>query len=644
MSDARQSTTGDAVLWALAVFYVALWGAKGLIAANLDLFYDEATYWQASLRPAFGYVHALPMTPMLIRAGTFMFGDTPFGVRSIHLLIAAAIPFAIYLLAEPLVSRRDAILAAGVSLIMPITGILGEAYMDPPMILFTVLALAAFERAVRTNSTTAWLMVGIFCALGWATHYRMAPFGLGLLVFLLATAKGRSLWFSKGLWMAAAIAALGTLPLIIFNFNSHMAAFNFQVMDRNPWVFQEKGLLFPLEQMVVVTPLLFIALVGALFKGVQRARAGDNGAALLIIVSIVYIGFYAVLAPFSDFRRIHIHWPAVGYIPLFVFLPGVLREFARTKTRRLLSWLVPASGAMVVCGGVYYLAASAWPGALFPDFLYRYGQHDLIRWSLLEKPLRGYLEENFEAPMEDVVLAAGNYRVGAELDFIFQPSRGVYMLNHATIRRDGIDNQYALWGRDEDSLRQKAAGTEALIVVDDIDYWFESKTEVSWRAGLCDIFDNLRQLGSFEFPGGQKNLLFYAGRLKGPGDRPKGTYGPGNCQTLPSTYLVRPKRGNTISGTVRFAGWALNEGVGVSKVEAMVDGKVIATVRYGIADPKVLRHMPAATDPNLPRVGFEYHWDTTAIAQGEHTVEIRVHSNDGKIEDFGRRTVFVVHP
>ena len=54
MSDTRQSTAGDGVLWTIAIFYAALWVAKFLIAANLDLFYDEATYWQASLRPAFG--------------------------------------------------------------------------------------------------------------------------------------------------------------------------------------------------------------------------------------------------------------------------------------------------------------------------------------------------------------------------------------------------------------------------------------------------------------------------------------------------------------------------------------------------------------------------------------------------------------
>ncbi|HEB79139.1 MAG TPA: hypothetical protein ENI79_01515 [Rhodospirillales bacterium] len=640
----KQAARDDAILPTIAVFYAVLWAAKFLIAGNLDLFYDEATYWQASLRPAFGYIQSPPMTPLLIRAGTIVFGDALFGVRIVHLLIAAALPFAIYLLAQPLVGRRDAILAAGVSLVMPLTGVMGEAYMDPPMILFTVLALAAFERARRTDSLAMWLMVGLFCALGLATHYRFAPFGLGLLAYLLITRKGRSLWSAKGLWIAAGIAALGAAPLIIFNAGAEMASFQFQVMDRNPWTFQAKGVRFPLEQILVVTPFLFVALMGVMVHGVRRARAGDDGAALLVIVSIVYIGFYAVLAPFSDLRRMHVHWPAAGYIPLFVLLPGVLRRFAVTRVRRVLRWLVPASGALVVFGGVYYLAAAAWPTALFPDFLYRYVRHDLVKWSRLEAPLKRYLEESFDGRKENVILAASNYQVGSELDFILKPPGGVYMLNHPKNRKEGIDKQYVIWGLDEDSMRTKRAGAGALIVVEDKNFWFESAAEVAWRGGLCGVFDNLRQLGALELPGGQKNFLIYAGRVRGGGELDERPRGPGNCPTLPSAYLTRPKRGGALKGVVDINGWALDDAVGVSKVEAVGDGKAIATAFYGNKDPRVLRLMPGSTDPNHPWVNFIYEWDTATVAEGKHKVEIRVHSADGEIRDFGRRTVFIVHP
>ena len=55
---------------------------RGVIAAVLPLSADEAYYWLWSLHPAFGYFDHPPMIAWLIRAGTFVFGDTPLGVRA----------------------------------------------------------------------------------------------------------------------------------------------------------------------------------------------------------------------------------------------------------------------------------------------------------------------------------------------------------------------------------------------------------------------------------------------------------------------------------------------------------------------------------------------------------------------------------
>jgi 4-amino-4-deoxy-L-arabinose transferase-like glycosyltransferase len=296
MSPNGQSTgTSDAVLWAIAGLFVALTSAKLLIIGNLDLFYDEATYWQASSRLDAGYTHTLMMTPLLIRAGTTLFGDTVFGVRILHLLCAAALPFAVYLLAHPMVGRRDGVLAAGVTLIMPVTALAGQAYMDPAMFLFTVLGLAAFERARRNDSLLAWLSLGAAVALGVSTHYRFAPLVLGLLAYLLMTRRGQCLWKKSGLWIAGLVGALGLVPVVYFNLKTGFAGFTYQVMERNPWTFQTKGLMFPLEQILLVTPFLFIALMatpigdhqrrlsrllsglGAVFRSQTRAHALAGG-------------------------------------------------------------------------------------------------------------------------------------------------------------------------------------------------------------------------------------------------------------------------------------------------------------------------------------------------------------------------------
>ncbi|MFB3054558.1 MAG: glycosyltransferase family 39 protein [Alphaproteobacteria bacterium] len=646
----QAADAGNAVLWAVAGLFAALTAAKFLIVGQLDLFYDEATYWQASLRPAAGYTHTLMMTPLLIRAGTFIFGDTLFGIRSLHLLCGAALPFAVYLLAEPMVGRRDAILAAGVTLIMPVTALLGHAYMDSPLFLFTVLGLAAFERARRRGGLVDWTALGAMCALGLATHYRFAPFGLGLLCYLLATRAGRRLWKKPGLWMAGAIAALGLAPVLWFNIETGFAGLHYQVVDRNPWVFQLKGLLFPFEQMLVVTPLLFAALIGVLWVAFRKARSGDDDCTLLAIWSAAYLGFYLVLGPFSDLKRVHGHWPAVGYVPLFVLLPGVLRGFAHGATgaaamaRRSFRWLVPASAAAATGAGIFFFAALTWPAALFPDSLQHLTGQDLVRWSLMKEPVSRTLAKEFTGTPKGVALVAGNYQVGAELDFMMRPPGGVFVLNHSVNVRNGIAPQLTLWNLDEGALRRTRAGDEAFIVIDDRDFWFESRREVAFRASVCASFSALRYLGDYEFPAGRKHLLFYKGRVNAPGFPPPPKLRPGNCATLPSAYMARPKRGDRVRGTVSVYGWVLDDDVGIERVEILVDGKAVALARYGRREHRIQNFMPASTDPNLPRVGYGYRWDSAMVGNGPHKIAIRATSTDGKIREFARRTVFVDNP
>ena len=644
----QSSAGGNALPWAVVAFFVLVTLTKFVIASHLDLFFDEATYWQASRRLDAGYTHTLALTPLLIKAGTSLFGETLIGVRFFFLLIAAAIPIAVYWLAYPMVGRRDAILAGGVTLIMPVTGLLGEAYMDPPLILLTVLGLGAFDRARRHNNLLAWLAMGVTGALGLTVHYRFAPFLLGLLAYLLVTKQGRNQWKRAGLWVAGVVAALGLIPTIYFSIQSDFVGVSYQVVDRNPWNFQIEGFAFPLEQLAVVTPLLFLALMYTLVVAVRRARAGDENCALLVTSSIVYLGFYFVLAPFSDLDRMHIHWPAAGYVPLFVLLPGALRHFVSAasgtvtrKVRVVLCWLAVAGGAGSVCAGLFYLAACAWPSTLFPDFLRNVVRHELIQWSQLNEPLSAYLAEAFPDNADGITVVASSYQVGAEMEFVLRPDDGVFVLDHKLNDRHGYAPQLFLWDLDEASLRRTRPGRDALIIVESTDYWFDSARDTLWRSNLCSVFNDLRYLGEFEFGGGVKHMQLYSGQVRATGEPPASNLGPSNCASLPPAYMASPKRGDGLKGSIEVFGWALDDDAGIERVDVLVDGEVVGQADYGHDEPRVGEYLPGSTDPNLPGVGYYYAWDTTTLVDGPHQIAIRAYSADGRIWDFAHRTVFV---
>ena len=62
-----------------AIAALNLWGA--VMAARLPLSADEAYYWLWSKHLAAGYYDHPPLVAFVIRMGTWLFGDSEFGVR-----------------------------------------------------------------------------------------------------------------------------------------------------------------------------------------------------------------------------------------------------------------------------------------------------------------------------------------------------------------------------------------------------------------------------------------------------------------------------------------------------------------------------------------------------------------------------------
>ncbi len=258
----------------------------------------------------------------------------------------------------------------------------------------------------------------------------------------------------------------------------------------------------------------------------------------------------------------------------------------------------------------------------------------------MKAPVARHLAASF-AGAEPPVLVTSNYQVGAGLEFVMRPPDGVYVLRHKLNADNGYDRQLAIWGLDEAGLRRDRAGREALILIDDRPYWFQIGREARFRRRLCAIFDNLSFLESFEYPAGRKHLMIYKGRVRAPDAPPPAAATPASCAALASVYLPRPKRGFTRKGIVRLSGWAIDEASGIARVEVLVDGKVIGEASYGHHHGGLTRRFPGVRDPNIPRVGFRYRWDTTTLPDGPHRLAIRAIAKNGTVHDLPARTVFI---
>src|SRR5579871_5953924 len=82
-------------------------GAPDDSCARLPLSADEAYHWLWSKHLAAGYFDHPPMIAWLIRAGTALFGDTPFGVRVAGVVLSLPASWFVWRAAAAILKDED---------------------------------------------------------------------------------------------------------------------------------------------------------------------------------------------------------------------------------------------------------------------------------------------------------------------------------------------------------------------------------------------------------------------------------------------------------------------------------------------------------------------------------------------------------
>jgi hypothetical protein len=88
-------------------------------------------------------------------------------------------------------------------------------------------------------------------------------------------------------------------------------------------------------------------------------------------------------------------------------------------------------------------------------------------------------------------------------------------------------------------------------------------------------------------------------------------------------------------------GWAFKDGVGLARIEVLLDGKVVASAQYGRPYDGLQHDWAETNDPQHPNVGFSAHVDLRAndAAAGPHWLGLRLHGRDGSVEDWAEQPI-----
>lgn len=334
--------------WLLLAVAVAV----RLVAATLvPLAPDETYYWEWSRRLAAGYLDHPPGIALVVRAGTFVLGATPIGVRLGSVLAGALASAVLVRTSGAFGGDRARLRAAAIIACMPLAQIgLALATPDAALLLFWSLALAALVPALQDESTQrarliAWTLVGLAVGCALSTKYTALILVAGIALSLIAHPPLRRALATPGPYVALGIALALFAPNLAWNARHDWASVAYQLshglaVHRGTALRHELQLLG--AQIGLVTPLLLAMLAAAVYQAL-RVRPDPLRTTFAIIASITWLFFVG-----SALRAaVEPNWQAPAYLSAIVLAAssnGVAR-WSEARSRRILRASLALAGA-----------------------------------------------------------------------------------------------------------------------------------------------------------------------------------------------------------------------------------------------------------------------------------------------------------
>ena len=304
--------TGDAKTWTYERLVIAaiagLVALRLAVAANMPLASDEALYWRYSRYLAPGYLDHPAMNPFLIRLGTMLFGDTPFGIRLFAVLTALPGSWAVWRSAALLSggdrSGATAALFFNLTLTMSVGSMLATS--DASVVMTSAFVLLALAKLNESGRGVWWLAVGASLGLGMWAKYTTTFFAFGIAIWLLAVPDKRKWFFSPWPYLGALVGLIVFAPVLIWNANHEWASVAYQ---SSRIVTQHFRIAYPLEligsQIGIATPPIFILAMIGIVWGYRDAIYRNVAILIFALIAPVFIYFLW----HSLHERVQGNWP-----------------------------------------------------------------------------------------------------------------------------------------------------------------------------------------------------------------------------------------------------------------------------------------------------------------------------------------------
>lgn len=332
----------------------------------VDLFGDEAHYWDWSRNLDVAYYSKPGMVAWVIRASCAVFGDVMWAVRLPAGVLAIGTSICTYWLMRYLFgSDRLALGTVALTHTVPMY-IFGSLAMatDSPLFFFWALTTCVGAFAIFSEKKWAWLLMGLAGALGVLSKYAMPLWYVGLVMFLLWDRDSRKWLRTPWPYLGLLVTLLAFAAPLWWNYANdwvtakHVGRQTGMTATEGAWYLNPPLMIG--TQAGIVGPVLAVFIVLAVIKVIKATRAGSESTAeasphdwratrYLLCIGAGY--FLCCLA--ASFRvPLEANWPAPSFytlVPLAAWWLGTKwNTFERWEPVRGFFWTHIGIGIVIL--------------------------------------------------------------------------------------------------------------------------------------------------------------------------------------------------------------------------------------------------------------------------------------------------------
>lgn len=332
-----------AMFWLIAITTIL----RLIGAGSIDLILGESYYLASARVLHWSYFDQPPLSLWMIWATkTLTQTDNTFILRLPFVLMFSISTWVIYRIGAQYRSEWAGFFAALVMNISILFSLSIGSWLQPeaPLMLFWLLtcwALISVFFDDDGNALKKWLWVGVLLGLTFLSKYHAIFLIFGAGIYALTNRDARKWIIHLGPYLAIAIAAIVSLPVLIWNIQNDWASFSFQGGRALGTGFRADWLLrMILGQLLYIVPWLAIP---GLVAAVVAITPGPTGSFpqetpkgfgwFLVCMALGPIVFFTAVSAWSD-SQFHFHWQAPGYMMLFILLGGWI-DVAWPRHKRL---------------------------------------------------------------------------------------------------------------------------------------------------------------------------------------------------------------------------------------------------------------------------------------------------------------------